>query len=382
MERLRNPGQRRVWSCASQPAKTDVNALDAGYNKREPAMQIQALGYVGVRAKALEEWADFGSRFLGMQRIDKSRSTLAFRMDDRKQRLLVDADGGEGIGFMGWELADARALDALAARLEEAGIKVAPGSPALAAERHVTDLVVLHDPAGNRLEFFHGPESTPEPFVPGRNISGFRTGPLGMGHVVLHVDNIDRVMPFYRELLGFRLSDYWLRPFRGYFMNVNQRHHSLAFIETGRIAAHHMMIELFSLDDVGQGYDLALAQEGRVAVTLGRHSGDYITSFYSWNPSGFMTEYGWGAQSIDPQTWQPFERKFGASLWGHDRSWMTPDKQIEARELRRQAAEAGLRQPVQVIEGNYTLMPGLCPWLDALKKEQKVDVVRGDREAS
>jgi hypothetical protein len=51
---------------------------------------------------------------------------------------------------------------------------------------------------------------------------------------------------------------------------------------------------------------------------------------------------------------------------------MTPDKQIEARDLRRQAAEAGLRQPVQVIEGNYTLMPGVCPWLDALKKEQKI----------
>jgi hypothetical protein len=51
---------------------------------------------------------------------------------------------------------------------------------------------------------------------------------------------------------------------------------------------------------------------------------------------------------------------------------MTPDKQIEARDLRRQAAEAGQRQPVQVIEGNYTLMPGVCPWLDALKKEQKI----------
>jgi hypothetical protein len=46
----------------------------------------------------------------------------------------------------------------------------------------------------------------------------------------MHVDSIDRVLPFYRDVLGFRLSDYWLRPFRGYFMNVNHRHHSLAFI--------------------------------------------------------------------------------------------------------------------------------------------------------
>ena len=79
----------------------------------------QALGYVGVRAKDLGDWASYGSRLLGLQRIDKSRSTLAFRMDDRKQRIIVDADGGEGIGFFGWEVADAATLDALAARLED-----------------------------------------------------------------------------------------------------------------------------------------------------------------------------------------------------------------------------------------------------------------------
>src|SRR6266851_2318225 len=287
-------------------------------------MHPQALGYVGIRAKNTEDWAGYGANLLGLELVDKSRASLAFRMDDRKQRVLIDADGGEGIKFFGWEVADGAALDALAAHLDGKDIKAARGSRALADWRRVKDLIVLSDPNGNRVEIFHGAETASEAFKPGRNISGFRTGPLGMGHVVLHVDSIDRVMPFYREVLGFRLSDYWLRPFRGYFMNVNQRHHSLAFIETGRIAAHHMMIELFSLDDVGQGYDLALAQEGRVAVTLGRHSGDYITSFYSWNPSGFMTEYGWGAQSIDPETWQPFERKFGASLWGHDRSWMAP----------------------------------------------------------
>src|ERR1700689_4941297 len=108
----------------------------------------QALGYVGVRAKDLADWASYGSGLLGLQRIDKSRSTLAFRMDDRKQRIIVDADGGEGIGFFGWEVADAAALDALAAHLESARIDVARGARALAGERHVKDLIVLNDPQG------------------------------------------------------------------------------------------------------------------------------------------------------------------------------------------------------------------------------------------
>src|SRR5476651_1918319 len=109
----------------------------------------QALGYVGVRAKDLADWASYGSGLLGLQRIDKSRRTLAFRMDDRKQRIMVDADGGEGIGFFGWEVADATALDALAAHLDHNGIKVSRGTHALADERHVKDLITFDDPVGN-----------------------------------------------------------------------------------------------------------------------------------------------------------------------------------------------------------------------------------------
>src|SRR3954465_14098792 len=144
-------------------------------------MHVQALGYVGVRCSSLEDWASYGQNFLGMQRIDKSRSTMAFRMDDRKQRIVVDADGGQGIGFFGWEGADAAALDAIAANLERPGTKVARGSRALADERQVKDLIVVNDPEGNRLEFFHGGAVASDPFKPGRNISGFRTGSPGRG---------------------------------------------------------------------------------------------------------------------------------------------------------------------------------------------------------
>jgi 2,3-dihydroxybiphenyl 1,2-dioxygenase len=329
----------------------------------------QALGYVGIRAKDLGDWATYGCGILGLQRIDKSRSTLAFRMDDRKQRLIIEADGGEGLRFFGWEVADAAALEALAARLDDAGIKVTRGTGALADERHVSDLIVLDDPVGNRLEIFHGAETTAEPFRPGRSISGFRTGALGLGHVVLNVDTaetIERMTAFYRERLGFRLTDYYSHPFVARFLHLNPRHHSLAFVQSGRNAVHHVMMELFSFDDVGQGYDLAL-NEDRVAVTLGRHTSDYITSFYSWTPSAFMVEYGWGARLIDPDAWQACERKEGPSMWGHDRSWLSAQDRAKARALRLANAASGFRRPVQVIEGNYQIMSGVCPWWDAVK---------------
>ena len=157
-------------------------------------MNLNALGYVGIRTRNLEDWAAYGTRFLGMQLVDKSRGTLALRMDDRKQRIVVHTDANEGPSFYGWEVADAAALDALAGHLEKSGVKLARGSRALADERRVKDLIVFSDPIGNRLEAFHGAEVASDPFKPGRSISGFRTGPLGMGHAVLTAERLDDVI--------------------------------------------------------------------------------------------------------------------------------------------------------------------------------------------
>jgi 2,3-dihydroxybiphenyl 1,2-dioxygenase len=327
-------------------------------------MALLGLGYAGFGSDSLEDWRQFGTGLVGLQAVERGNSLLAFRMDDRRQRIVIDRAMGEGTRFFGWEVADRAALDRLAAKLDGADVPVVREPAALANQRCVTELISFSDPVGNRLEVFYGPQIADTPFQPGRAISGFRTGPLGMGHAVLTVERVEDVMPFYQDLLGFRLSDFALRPFKAYFFHINPRHHSLALVETGRNGLHHLMVELFSLDDVGQGYDLALTDPDRVGVTLGRHTNDFMTSFYAKSPSGFMIEYGWGGREIEPSTWEPFECTHGPSLWGHERSWLGPEKRAEAQALRLQAAAEGHRHPVQVMEGNHVRMRGVCPWWD------------------
>lgn len=324
----------------------------------EATAGLTALGYIGIRSARLDDWGSYATRLLGMQQVDRAGAVRAYRMDDRKQRLIVTGDeSGEGLGFLGWEVADAAALDALAARLEAHGVEVRRGSRALADERHVADLVVFHDPAGNRLETFHSPAVATEPFRPGRPISGFKTGPLGMGHAVLNVVDVEPLLPFYRDLLGFHVTDYGLKPYKLYFFHINGRHHSFAMVGSGKQGLHHFMVELYSLDDVGQGYDLAQLEDGRVAYTLGRHTNDHVTSFYSHTPSGFFVEYGWGGRVIDPATWEPHETHDGPSFWGHERLYMDPEQRARLREMRLSAAARGVRAPASVPD---------CPWLDAV----------------
>jgi 2,3-dihydroxybiphenyl 1,2-dioxygenase len=329
-------------------------------------MELQSLGYVGIGGAALDDWSDFATRWLGMQQVEAGRTIRAFRMDDRRQRLVIDRELPEGARYFGWEVADAATLDALATRLEGAGVTVQREPVSMADQRRVRGLISFADPAGNRLEVFHGQLAADEPFRPGRAISGFRTGPLGMGHAVLTVPNIEEMAGFYRDLLGFRVSDYILRPFKAFFFHINPRHHSMALIETGRHGLHHLMVELYSFDDVGQGYDIALGEPERIATTLGRHPNDLVTSFYLRSPSGFMLEYGWGGREVDSASWEPAEVTVGPSLWGHDRLWLSPEQRETSRAMRLRAAAEGQRAPVQVIEGNYQRMGGICPWWEGL----------------
>ena len=319
---------------------------------------ITALGYLGVQSNSLDAWAEYGTGFLGMQAGERSTDQIGFRMDDRSSRLTVHQSHSQsGIAYFGWEVADSVALARLAKTLEDAKVAVSPSTANLRAQRGVVDLISFTDPAGHRLEAFYGLEQAASPFVAGRSISGFRSGALGMGHAVLTVSNAQVLLKFYQQVLGFGLSDYIIHPFKAYFLHVNGRHHTLALIETGKAGVHHIMLEMLGLDDVGQAYDLALGIPDRIGTTLGRHTNDFMTSFYARSPSEFMVEIGWGGRVIDTDRWQAFEVTAGPSLWGHDRNWLPAEGRAQARELRLRVAAEGMRYPVQVLPGHFVEMP-------------------------
>src|SRR3954451_19249075 len=100
-------------------------------------MAVQALGYAGFGSAALEDWRQFGTGLVGLQAVERSPSLLAFRMDNRKQRIVVDRSLGEGERFLGWEFADAAALDTLAAMLEKAEVEATSEPATFADNRRV-----------------------------------------------------------------------------------------------------------------------------------------------------------------------------------------------------------------------------------------------------
>lgn len=317
---------------------------------------MHALAYLVAEVADLDAWRAFVTRILGAELVEGAddpaggaRAGLVVRVDERAVRLLLVGAEADGEVIAGWEVADEAAARALA---ERAGLSAEPGAADEAARRGVTGFVAFEDPGGNRVELCWGPLDAPTPFVGARPHGGFRTGALGLGHIVFSMPSIDASLAFYRDVLGFRPSDYASVPGRIHFLHANPRHHSLALGEFGFRGVHHLMLEVRDFDDLGRAYDAALENDWQIISSLGRHSNDHVTSFYVRTPSNWAVEVGWGGLLIeDEAAWQVRELVEGPSLWGHERTWVGEGMKQRQRELRHEAAARNLRAPLHIPAG-------------------------------
>ncbi len=319
-------------------------------------MPVMGLGYVGLEASDFGAWRKFATDVLAMQVIERGPDVLALRMDERCHRVLIERGASDAPTYFGFETSDAAVLTATLHKLEAAGVSVTRATEKELALRHVEAMAWCRDPSGNRIEIFYGLAAGVGSVTLPRPHSGFRTGPLGMGHAVFHVEDIDASSRFYRDLLELRLSDYMVKPYRLMFLRANPRHHSVALLQSPKAGVHHVMFEVLALDDVGRSYDAAL-ENWRIGQTLGRHANDWVLSFYAFCPAGFMMELGFGGRTVDEAVWTPREVTHGGSMWGHDRLYLDDERRRVANETRRNVVKAGLGAPLQITPGQYTEVP-------------------------
>jgi 2,3-dihydroxybiphenyl 1,2-dioxygenase len=285
------------------------------------------LGYLGLGVSDLNAWATYAANILGLEVLPRADDgSMMLRMDDHHHRFILSEDGRDDLTLVGWEVADEQNLAALAKRLDTAGVSYRQGNADLRQRRNVVDIIEFEDPNGIASEAYCGPLiDRAHPFHCPRPLGGFVAGDNGLGHITITVDSLADSLHFYRDVLGFRMSD-WIRPQpeRGVdsgmnlaFLHCNPRHHSIAFWE-GKMPKrlHHFMIQVKELDDVGNTYYLCQNSDVPIDLTLGRHTNDLMLSFYMKSPAGFDVEFGWGAVEIDDNNWTVQLHTNGSS-WGH-----------------------------------------------------------------
>jgi extradiol dioxygenase len=283
---------------------------------------ISQLGYLGVGVKDIKAWEEFGTNAMGLQLKERLEDgTLFLRQDEYHHRFIMEPTGEDDVKYVGWMVPTMDAYHEVAAQLQAVGVSVEDGSPEECAYRRVDRFFTFNDPDGLRVEIFYGLEvDVHDPFHSPNPISGFHAGSLGLGHVVVAVKDVEETERFYRDVLGFRVSDYAIigANRKMVFTHVNGRHHSFAFAALPvKKRITHWMMQVNTIEEVGRAYDHVRKLGIERTKELGTHMNDHMTSFYVRTPSGFAIEYGCGGREIDDEEWVVQQYRTG-DFWGHE----------------------------------------------------------------
>lgn len=140
-----------------------------------------------------------------------------------------------------------------------------------------------------------------------------------IGHVVLMVEDIDRSVAFYTQVLGFKVTDVYpdsMMKGRMVFLRFNEDHHGVALVGKGEGPAqhremHHMAFQVETLDEVFRARDHLRANGVAVDFEGRRRAGCQISIDFR-DPDGHFLEIYWGIDQVPwrgeargPEEWLP-----------------------------------------------------------------------------
>ena len=103
--------------------------------------EIASLGYVGFGVGDLDRWERLAVEVLGLQAGHRDGGqSLALRMDDHEQRIVLTRSDVDDLQFVGWMFDTEEDLEGYVARLTAAGTVLTRCSAEVAALRRVEKL--------------------------------------------------------------------------------------------------------------------------------------------------------------------------------------------------------------------------------------------------
>lgn len=213
-------------------------------------------------------------------------------------------------------------LAALAARLSQSGVELTlatrDGDP------ETGDTLWFNDPDGNRIEISVTPEealSQPPATHDGRRT---RLHPHALQHLALRTMNLEEMVDFYTEALGFDISDWLLR--ECVWLRCNSDHHTLILTQ-GKQDVDHVGYSIPAGSELLAWADYLSRQQRAILWGPGRHGAGNDLFLRFADADGVHVELSAELQqyydrdvTTPPRLWHT--RPTALNLWGVMPSWV------------------------------------------------------------
>jgi catechol-2,3-dioxygenase len=272
-------------------------------------VKVIKLAHVGLNAVDLSGQAEFYNDKWGLERIDEYGREMFFRAEGPAHHVLtLHEEATPGLHHIALEVASEDEIDRAYDELAAAGVEVVT-PPAQELEPGIRKAIRFKDPDGFLVELVAGIDHVQDPF-------GLRdVKPQDLNHVVLNVGDVERSERFYRDTLGFKLTDRFINGLSFWACNAN--HHSLAFVRAadGHPTFHHAAFDMQDWEAWIKAVFYAGERGIRRVWGPGRHLfGNNLFSYYK-DPEGNTVEYTAEVEQItDPNRPVRVQEPF-ADVW-------------------------------------------------------------------
>ena len=223
-------------------------------------IKVRRLGHATISTPDMEEQIDYYGGMLGLRVASRARTA---RSSVSKQGLRGDR-AGEGQDRGSSSGCRSRSRPAPTSTTWSRSCRSSASSPRSAAAFRPASpsAVTLTDPKGTPVDLY-----AEYKFHEAAQPAYFNI--LKLGHVAYRVLDVQQIVKFYSEVLGFRVSD-WRGDFF-VFMRCNTDHHTLNFIIDEKPQLHHIAFEVLDWSEINKAGDWLARNKIHLVWGPGRH---------------------------------------------------------------------------------------------------------------
>jgi len=253
----------------------------------------QRLGYVALNVTDVKRALPFYRDLVGLDVSEAAGDFAALRCGPDRQNVLLYQAAQPGLKRIGFDLGSQEELEKAYRHID--GLKLDPEY--VAAEEckrlRIVKAFRFREPnSGVCLEFFISMMQMAAPFA--RRVAHIER----VGHVVFNVKQFDKVLEFFVERLGFRVSDFV--PGFAAFLRCypNPLHHSLAILAGDENRLNHVNFMVHDIDDVGKALHRMRKANVPIVFGPGRHQPSGSIFLYFLEPDLMTLEYSFGMETF------------------------------------------------------------------------------------
>lgn len=270
-----------------------------------PESRVISLRSVELGVTELDASVAFYSDVWALEALAPEAGLRRFRATGREHHMLVLRQSTRA-GLLGLQFAarDASAVRALQARAEAHGAVITSAAAPLPQAAGGGFGFTLTSPDGLAL----GVSCDVAMHV---DVINDHSRPMNLTHVVLNSNDVLVQVAFFRDVLGFRLSDSTTRM---EFMRCGADHHSLALAKGDGLSLNHASFAMGDFDGLMRGCGRLSRAGHAIEWGVGRHGPGNNIFAYFIDPDGFAVEYTTGMEQIDEAEHVPGTAEYWANF--------------------------------------------------------------------